>query len=91
MWQQVYLPVANSLTLSALTAAIPIFVLLTLIGIMRRPPWVAAIAGLATSAVVAIGVYGMPALSPPAQSVSASRSDFSRSCGSFSGQSCSIA
>jgi lactate permease len=61
MWQQVYLPVANSLTLSALTAAAPIFVLLALIGIMRRPPWVAALAGLATSTVIAISVYKMPA------------------------------
>ena len=60
MWQQVYLPVANSLGLSALVAALPIFVLLILIGIMRRPPWVAALAGLATSTIVAIFVYGMP-------------------------------
>jgi len=60
MWQQVYLPVGNSLTMSALTAAIPILVLLLLIGVLRRPPWVAALAGLVTSLVVAIGVYGMP-------------------------------
>jgi lactate permease len=60
MWQQVYLPVANSLTLSTLTAAIPIFVLLLLVGIMRKPPWVAGLAGLAASFVVAIGAYEMP-------------------------------
>jgi lactate permease len=61
MWQQIYLPVANNLALSALTAAIPILVLLLLIGVMRKPPWVAALAGLGTSIVIAISVYGMPA------------------------------
>ncbi len=61
MWQQVYLPVANNLALSALTAAIPILVLLVMIGVLRRPPWAAAIAGLGTSLIVALFVYGMPA------------------------------
>jgi lactate permease len=60
MWQQNYLPVADSVLLSALLAAIPIFVLLTLIGIMRKPSWVAAVSGLATAFVVALVVYGMP-------------------------------
>ena len=60
MWQQVYLPVGNNLALSALTAALPILVLLLLIGVLRRPPWAAALAGLGTSLIVAIGVYGMP-------------------------------
>jgi L-lactate transport len=61
MWQQNYLPVADNLLLSALLAAIPVFVLLTLIGIMRKPSWVAAVSGLATAFVIAIVVYGMPA------------------------------
>ena len=61
MWQQVYLPVADNLALSALVAAIPIIVLLLMIGVLRKPPWAAAMAGLGTSVVVAIGVYGMPA------------------------------
>ncbi len=60
MWQQPYLPIANSLGWSALAAAVPILVLLLLIGVLRRPAWVAALAGLATALVVAIGVYGMP-------------------------------
>jgi lactate permease len=60
MWQQNYLPVADSLLISALLAAIPIFVLLTLIGILRKPAWVAAVSGLATALVIAILVYGMP-------------------------------
>jgi L-lactate transport len=60
MWQQVYLPIGDSLAWSALAAALPIFVLLLLIGVLRRPAWIAALAGLATAAVIAIGIYGMP-------------------------------
>jgi lactate permease len=60
MWQQNYLPVGDSLLLSALLAAIPIFVLLVLIGIMRKPAWIAALSGLAAAMVVALLVYQMP-------------------------------
>ena len=60
MWQQNYLPVADNLGLSALLAALPIFMLLLLIGVLRKPAWVAALAGLATAALVALFVYGMP-------------------------------
>jgi lactate permease len=60
MWQQNYTPVANSLPLSTLVAAIPIFALLILLGVMRKPAWMASLAGLATAALVAAGVYGMP-------------------------------
>ena len=61
MWQQNYVPVADSLGLSTLAAAVPIFVLLLLIGVLRKPAWIAALAGLVASLVVAIGIYGMPA------------------------------
>jgi lactate permease len=60
-WQQVYTPVADSLPLSALIAALPIFTLLALLGLMRKPAWAAALAGLAAATVVASGIYGMPA------------------------------
>ena len=60
LWEQIYLPVGNNLAMSALVAALPIFVLLVLIGVLRRPPWVAALSGLGTSAIIAIAVYGMP-------------------------------
>ncbi|MGB7760181.1 MAG: lactate permease LctP family transporter [Bryobacteraceae bacterium] len=60
MWQQNYTPVANSLPLSALVAAIPIFALLILLGVARKPAWMASLAGLGTAALVAAGVYGMP-------------------------------
>ncbi len=60
MWQQTYTPVAGSLGLSALVAAIPVFTLLFLLGVKRKPAWLAALAGLITAAVVALAVYGMP-------------------------------
>jgi lactate permease len=60
MWQQNYTPVANSLALSALVGAIPIFALLILLGVMRKPAWMASLVGLGTAAMVAAGVYGMP-------------------------------
>jgi len=60
VWQQVYTPVGGSLGLSALVAALPIFTLLLLLGVMRKPAWMASIAGLAAAIVVAAGVYGMP-------------------------------
>jgi lactate permease len=61
MWQQNYIPVGNSLALSSLVAAVPIFVLLFLIGIRRKPAWIASLAGLGTTIVLAAVVYGMPA------------------------------
>lgn len=60
MWQQDYLPLADSLAWSALAAALPIFVLLLLIGVLRKPAWIAAVCGLGTAIVVAVAVYGMP-------------------------------
>jgi lactate permease len=60
MWQQNYQPVLDSLGWSTVAAAVPIFVLLLLIGVLRKPAWVSALAGLAAALIVAIGVYGMP-------------------------------
>jgi len=60
MWQQEYLPIADSLAWSALAASLPIFVLLLLIGVLRKPAWTAALSGLAAAFVIAVGIYGMP-------------------------------
>jgi lactate permease len=57
--EQVYTPIANSLAWSTLAAAMPILVLLIMIGVFRRPAWISALTGLAVGFVVAIGVYGM--------------------------------
>jgi L-lactate transport len=60
MWEQNYIPVGDSVFLSAFLAAIPIFVLLTMIGILRKPAWVAALSGLGTAIVISLIVFGMP-------------------------------
>ena len=60
MWQQNYTPLAGSLPLSALVAAIPIFTLLYLLGVRRLPSWKAALSGLGAAIAVSILVYGMP-------------------------------
>jgi lactate permease len=60
MWQHNYEPVAGSLALSALIAAIPIAVLFTMLGVLRKPAWISALTGLASAFVVALAAYGMP-------------------------------
>ena len=59
--EQVYTPIAGSLAWSTLVAALPILVLLVMIGILRKPAWISALTGLAVGFVVALGFYGMPA------------------------------
>ena len=41
-------------------AAIPIFVLLLLLGVLRRPAWMASLIGLAAAMIVALVGYHMP-------------------------------
>ncbi|HXA06432.1 MAG TPA: lactate permease LctP family transporter [Bryobacteraceae bacterium] len=61
MWPQNYTPVGGSLGVSTLVAAVPVFVLLLLLGVMRKPAWLASLVGLGAAALVALGVYGMHA------------------------------
>ena len=60
MWQQNYTPLNGSVAASALAASIPIFIVLLMLGVWRRPAWMAALAGLASAVVVAVFIYGMP-------------------------------
>jgi len=60
MWQHQYTPVAGSLPLSALVAALPVAALLIVLAGLRKASWIASLAGLATAAVVAVAIYGMP-------------------------------
>src|ERR1700722_13167797 len=60
MWQHNYTPIHGSLLLSSLVAALPIFVLLFLLGIRRTPAWIAAAWGLGTTVLVSFFLYGMP-------------------------------
>ena len=60
MFHQLLTPVAGNLPLSVLVAAIPIAVVLILLGVLRRPAWQASLAGLLVAAVVAIAVWQFP-------------------------------
>ncbi len=60
MFKQLLTPVGDSLLLSFLVAAIPIAVVLVLLGILRRPAWQACLAGLAAGLIVAVGVWHLP-------------------------------
>ena len=60
MWQQTYTPIMESVAMSSLVASLPIFTLLILLGVLRKPAWIAAMSGLAAAIAVSIGAYGMP-------------------------------
>jgi len=60
-WSQNYTPLAESIGLSALVAAIPIVTVLVLLAFWHVRAYIAAAVGLLLAAALAIGVYGMPA------------------------------
>ena len=61
MFHQLLTPVGGSLALSFLVAALPVAVVVLLLGVFRRPAWQAALAGLIVGLVVAVGPWQMPA------------------------------
>jgi lactate permease len=60
VWAQGYSIWGLSLAVSALVAAIPIAVLLFLLGVRRKAAWVAALWGLGSALLVALAGYRMP-------------------------------
>ena len=56
MFRQLLTPVGDNLGLSFLVAILPIVAVLVLLGVLRRPAWQAALAGL----VIAVAVWQMP-------------------------------
>jgi lactate permease len=60
MWQQNYAPVGGSLALSAIVALVPLLVLFLMLGALRKPTWLSALAALASAFVVSLAFYGMP-------------------------------
>jgi lactate permease len=60
MFHQLLTPVGNSLGLSFLVAALPVLAVLLLLGVLRRPAWEAALAGLLVGVVIAVGPWQMP-------------------------------
>src|SRR5216684_737598 len=60
MFHQLLTPVGDSLLLSFLVAILPIATVLILLGILKRPAWQAALAGLAVGLLIAVTVWRMP-------------------------------
>jgi lactate permease len=60
MFNQLLTPVGDSLALSFLVAAIPIVVVLVMLGVLQRPAWQAALAGLISGLAIAVAVWKMP-------------------------------
>jgi L-lactate transport len=62
IWQQTYLLFGRGLGVSAIIAAMPIFTLLLLLGVLRKPAWLAGIFGLGVTLILAVAGYHMPPL-----------------------------
>ena len=60
MFHQLLTPVAGSLSLSFLVAAIPIVVVLVMLGILRRPAWQASLVGLIVAFLISVLVWQFP-------------------------------
>src|ERR1019366_4282927 len=60
MFHQLLTPVGNNLALSCLIAILPAFTVLLLLGVLRRPAWQAALAGLIIGLIVAVFAWQMP-------------------------------
>jgi len=60
MFRQLLTPVAESLPLSFIVAALPVLVVLVLLGVFRRPAWQASLAGLVVGLIIAVGVWDLP-------------------------------
>src|SRR5471032_3050366 len=61
MFQQLLTSVGASLGMSFVVATLPVATVLVLLGVLRRPAWQAALAGLIVGLIVAIGVWQLPA------------------------------
>ena len=61
MFQQLLTPVAGSLPLSFIVAALPVVTVLVLLGILRRPAWQSSLAGLVVGFIIATAVWALPA------------------------------
>src|ERR1700724_775080 len=60
MFHQLLTPVGDSLGLSFLVAMLPVLAVLLLLGVLRRPAWQAALAGLIVGLIIAVFPWRMP-------------------------------
>jgi len=61
MWTPNYTPVGGSLALSVVVACLPLIVILLMLGVWRKPSWLAGLSGCVAAFVVALAAYHMPA------------------------------
>jgi lactate permease len=61
MFQQLLTPVGDALLPSFLVAAIPILIVLVMLGVLRRPAWQASLGGLIAGIIIAILFWQFPA------------------------------
>ncbi len=61
MFHQLLTPVGDSLALSFLVAVLPIATVLMLLGLLKRPAWQAAMAGLLVGLLIAVNLWDVPA------------------------------
>jgi L-lactate transport len=59
VWSQPYFLLGHGLAFSATLAVIPTLILLYLLAVSRKPSWIAALAGLASTLLLALLGYGM--------------------------------
>lgn len=59
-WQQTYFLFGQGAAVSAAIASLPILTVLVLLGLLRKPAWVAGLWGLAVSLLLALVCYRMP-------------------------------
>src|ERR1700689_1664932 len=57
MFKQLLTPMGDSLGLSFLVAVLPILAVLVLLGVLRRPAWQAALAGLLVGLIIAVTAW----------------------------------
>ncbi len=60
MFQQLITPIGGSLGLSFMVAILPVLVVLITLGVLRRAAWQAALLGLITALIIAVGPWQMP-------------------------------
>ena len=60
MYRQLLTPVGDSLGFSFLIAILPVVAVLVLLGLLRRPAWQEALAGLIVGLIVAVSAWHMP-------------------------------
>ena len=60
MFHQLLTPVGGSLPLSFVVAALPIVIVLVMLGVLRRPAWQASLGGLVTGLAIAVLVWQLP-------------------------------